>query len=302
VTALALDVKITKPGVYDIPAEIYHADPVEGGSLSSTGARRLMPPSCPALYRHEQLHGRPPKREFDLGHAAHKLVLGSGPELVVVDADNYRTKAAQNERDEAYAVGAVPLLAHEYEQVQEMAAALRAHPIASKLFDPKRGVPEQSLFWRDPVTKVVCRARLDWLPDRVDGIRMIIGDYKTCASAETKAATKAIHTHGYHQQADWYLDGIYALDLADKAAFVFVFQEKTAPYLVNVVEADQDFMKWGRVLNDKARDVYRHCMETGVWPGYSDEVELAQLPPYADKQYEIDRQLGLFDTLEGKIS
>ncbi len=33
--------RITVAGVYDIPADVYHADPVEGGSLSSTGARTL---------------------------------------------------------------------------------------------------------------------------------------------------------------------------------------------------------------------------------------------------------------------
>lgn len=41
---------ITEPGVYDLPAEVYHADPVEGGSLSSTGARKLLPPSCPGWH------------------------------------------------------------------------------------------------------------------------------------------------------------------------------------------------------------------------------------------------------------
>jgi hypothetical protein len=182
-----------------------------------------------------------------------------------------------------------------------MAAALRVHPVASKLFNPEFGKPEQSLFWRDTVSGIRCRARLDWLPDRTDG-RMIVPDYKSCVSAEPEAITKAVHKHGYHQQADWYLDGVYALDLADKAAFVFVFQEKTAPYLVTVVELNQDFLMWGRVLNDKARDVYRRCMETGIWPGYSDEVELVQLPPHAEKQYEIARERGLYDTLEGKIA
>jgi len=33
---------IRRPGLYDLPEHIYHADPVPGGSLSSTGARRLL--------------------------------------------------------------------------------------------------------------------------------------------------------------------------------------------------------------------------------------------------------------------
>jgi hypothetical protein len=279
-----------KPGVYDMPAEDYHARP----ELSSSGARRLMPPSCPALFRHEQLNGRPENRAFDMGHAAHLAVLGSGPELVVVEAENWRTKAAQAERDEAYAAGKVPLLVAEHEQVQAMADAIRAHPVASKLFDPARGTAEQSLFWRDSKSGVRCRARLDFLPDPTTG-RMIVPDYKTTTSAEPKAIAKAVHKYGYHQQADWYTDGIYANDLAERVAFVFAFQEKTAPYLVTVVELGADFLLWAAVLNDKARDIFRRCTETKYWPGYSDEVELVSLPAYADHEYEAARMRGDYE-------
>ncbi len=34
---------ITAPGVYVIPADDYHADPVPGGSISASGARRILP-------------------------------------------------------------------------------------------------------------------------------------------------------------------------------------------------------------------------------------------------------------------
>lgn len=280
----------TKPGVYDMPAEEYHAHP----ALSSTGARRLMPPSCPALFRHEQLNGRPDSRAFDLGHAAHLAVLGSGPELVIIEAENYRTKAAQADKAAAYAAGAVPLLVAEHEQVQDMAAALRAHPVASRLFDPARGKAEQSLFWRDAKSGVRCRSRLDFLPDPRPG-RMIVPDYKTTTSVEPKALAKAVHKFGYHQQADFYTDSIYANDLAERVAFVFAFQEKSAPYLVTVVELGQDFLTWAAVLNDKARDIFRRCTDTGYWPGYSDEVELVSLPTYAEHEYEAARVRGDYE-------
>ena len=71
-TATAAErIELTEPGQYGgVTPEVYHADPVFGGSLSSSGARALLPPSCPALFRHKQLHGEPPKAEFDFGHAA----------------------------------------------------------------------------------------------------------------------------------------------------------------------------------------------------------------------------------------
>jgi hypothetical protein len=277
---------ITDEGVYDIPAEDYHADPVPGGSLSSTGARRLLPPSCPALFRHEQLNGRPAKRELDLGQAAHTLVLGSGPELVKVEASDWRTNKAKDAAREARERGAVPLLAAEYDTVQAMAEALYAHPVARALFNPDRGLPEQSLFWRDPFTPTWLRARLDWLPDPDGPGRLIIPDYKTTRCAAPQELPRSVHAYGYHQQSAWYQDGAYRLGLSEDVAFVFVFQEKTAPYLVSVVELDALAVRIGRDLNRQAIDLYAECARTGVWPGYSGDVESVPLPVWVERAYE----------------
>lgn len=274
--------QITEPGVYQMTAEEYHADPVAGGSLSSSGARKLLAPSCPAIFRYEQDHGQAPKREFDFGQAAHQMVLGEGPDLVVIEADNYRTKAAQIDRDEARIAGMVPLLRAEYDQVQAMADGLRQHPVAAALFDPARGRPEQTLVWRDRPTGVMRRARLDWLPHPGSG-RLIIADYKTCRSAEPSALARAVEQYGYHQQADWYRSGARALGLADEAAaFVFVCQEKTAPYLVTVVELDAATLRIGAARNRRALAIYRECVTSGRWPGYSDEIALLSLPVWAE--------------------
>lgn len=287
-------IEITEPGVYDIAAEDYHADPVPGESLSSSGARKLLPPSCPALYRYERDHGQQPRREFDLGHAAHKLVLGEGPELVVIEADNYRTKAAQTARDDAHAAGAVPLLAAEYEQVEQMAAALRQHPVAAALFNPETGGhPEQSLFWRDQPTGVMRRARLDWLPRWSGTGRLIVPDYKTTKSADLDAIQKAVHQHGYFMQAAWYLAAVKALDLAgdQEPVFVFVFQQKTPPYVVTVVELDSLAIRIGQALNRRALELFAECRAVGRWPGYSDEVVRLPLPAYAERRYVEEMEI-----------
>lgn len=291
--------KITEPGVYeDVPDEVYHADPVKGGSLSSTGARRLLPPSCPAKFRWEQDHPRDNKPEFNLGHAAHQLVLGVGPELVVVEAENWRTKKAQNTRDEALAEGAVPLLPFEMEQVEAMAAALRAHPVASKLLRPGTGKTELTLVWRDVQTGVMRRARLDKLTKDRRG-RVLIVDYKTAASSEPGKFEKAIHEHGYHQQLDFYKDGVLELGLGTEVVPLLVAQEKTPPYVVTVVQPTESAMFWGGVLNRTAVDLFAQCQRTGVWPGYSDEIVLAALPGWAERAYEDARERGDYD-IKGK--
>lgn len=277
---------ITVPGVYDIPAELYHSDPVPGGSLSCSGARKLLPPHCPARFRYEQDHHDPAATTpaLDFGSVAHRLVLGAGPDVVPVDAADWRTKAAKEARADAYEQGALPLLVDDVAKVEAMATALRAHPLAAALFAPESGRPEQSLFWPDQQTGVWRRARLDWLPHPVDG-RMVLADYKTCRTASPTELPRAINEHGYHQQAAWYLDGVRALGLDRTPAFLFVFQEKEPPYLVTVVEPSGMALAIGNLLNLQAIRTYRDCVASGQWPGYSDDVELLGLPPWVESIY-----------------
>lgn len=268
-----------EPGLYpEMSIEQYHGD---RASLSSSGARKLLPPSCPALFRYEQDHPRPHKAVFDFGHAAHRLVLGDGPELIAVEADDWRTKAAREERDDVRAAGGVALLAAEYDQVQAMADAIRRHPVASALFAPDSGRPEVSVFWTDGPSGITRRARFDWLPDPRAG-RLIIPDYKTCRSAEPSALARAVDEYGYHCQDDWYRAAARAADLSDDPAFVFVCQEKTAPYLVTVVELDATARRIGAAKNHRAIETYARCMESGYWPGYSDDITYLSLPTWAE--------------------
>ena len=290
-------VTITEPGVYQMSPDEYHS---HTDVLSSTGARRLLLPSCPAKFRYLADHGQESKPEFDLGHAAHRLVLGDGADLVVIATDSYRTKAAQAARDEAYATGRTPLLSHEDEQVQAMAAALREHPDAVALFEPDTGRPEQSLFWVDAEFGVWRRARLDWLRNHDGNGRLIIPDYKTAHSVEPAALSKALADHHYNQQAAWYEDAVTALGLAgdQEPVFLLVCQEKSPPYLITICQPDHVAIKWGRLRNRKALDVYRRCQATGRWPGYTDKPIALSLPRWAEYQQDAAFERGDYD-IEG---
>lgn len=269
--------------VREILAEEYHRHP----SLSSTGARRLMPPSCPALFKWEQDHPVD-KWEFDLGRAAHKIVLGDdlGEDIKIVDAPDWRTKAAREARDDARCNKITPVLRKEYDQVLEMARVIGQHPLASRLLDPEGGKPEQSLFWVDEQTGVPCRCRIDWLRSQRRG-RMIIVDYKTADSAERSKFARSAMNFGYHQQHAWYVDGVAAVGLDPDPAFLFIVQEREAPYLVNVIELEPEDVEIGRHLNRQALEIYADCIRTGRWPSYSENaVDHAPLPGYYRNQFE----------------
>ena len=277
---------ITEPGVYEIPFEDYMSDPVPGGSLSNSEAKHLMKPKgCPARFRWEKDHKRPTKKEFELGTAAHALILGTGPALHEIDAENMRTNKAKQEAEDARADGMIPLLPHEYRMVLDMEKALRSHPVASVLLSPERGDVEQSLFWRDPATGVMRRGRLDHLAHPTYS-RTILVDYKSCVSADEESCSKALWNFGYAGQAATYTDGAIALGRASAdAAYMIVFQEKTAPYLVHVFEVDAMAMEIARTLNREALETYADCVAKDRWPGWEGDPDLLGVPAYIENQY-----------------
>ncbi len=266
---------VTEPGIYDMPEAEYFA---QHHALSASGAKLLLPPSCPAKFRWAQDHPVY-KDTFDLGSAAHMTVLGAGPDIEVVDAENWRTNAAKDAREYARMAGRIPLLAADYDRVCAMAAQIRAHPLARKLLDPARGRPEQSLFWTDPDTGVPCRARYDWLPDPRGG-RLTIPDFKTAADAGNEAVMRAAGNFGWHLQHAHYFNAATALGLGDDPAFVFVVQEKDPPYLVNVVQLDAGAVQAGRVAMRAAAEMFRDCAAAGVWPGFPLDIPEIPLPPW----------------------
>lgn len=278
-TAVVIDRgPITVPGVYDIPEEDYFGSV---HALSCSGAKLLLPPSCPAKFFWAQDHPRR-KKVWDFGSGAHKLVLGAGPDIAEVKADDWRTKAAKEERDAAYAAGKTPLLTKELAVARGMAAALESHPMAWNLLDPEHGVAEQSVFWQDPRTGTWLRSRLDWTYDAGSG-QLIIVDYKTCDAADPDKVGKACADYGYHMQHAMYADGLTAVTGAD-VQFWFIFQEKAPPYLVNVVELIPDAVRIGRNRVTAAIDVYRECTASGEWPAYGQDVNEIALRGWAARE------------------
>lgn len=275
---------VTQPGVVpDLPEDLYHSDPVPGGSLSSGGARTLLEPGGPARFAWERANPRTTSTDaFDLGHAVHTMALGSGPEIAVVDAPDWRPKVAKEAKAKAYAEGKTPLLEKDYLRARAMVAALKQHVTAGALLWAD-GPAEQSLFWADKATGMWCRARHDKAIRDRNG-RLIIVDLKTCERGDDRSAGKSTGSYGYHQQDQWYRRGAVACGLDDDPGFVFVFVEKQPPYLVNVVQLTPDDVEVGRRRNDAALRLYAECTRTGTWPGYGDEIAEISLPAYYPRQ------------------
>jgi len=269
-----------QPGIYDgISNAAYHADPALGSTSLKTLATRT-----PAHYQHEKAH---PKFSdaFTLGTAAHSLILEDDVfSIVEVKAENWLTKAAKEAKAEALAAGKQPLLTKEVQQIIAMRDAVMAHPIARDLFTGHKA--EQSVFWDEGGLTLKCRPDA-WKPG-------LLIDLKTTRDANPNEFGKTAHEYGYHQSAAHYIDGVKAATGED-LPFYFVLVEKTEPYLVSVVELDIEAINLGRQLNDRAKRIYRQCLETNTWPGYPN-ADLISLPMWAI--YQTEDLLGITGDIE----
>lgn len=292
--------KIGKPGQYEIPAEVYHGDCCIAPSLSASGAVEILD-ECPRMFWHNSYLN--PEREiedkrcFTLGTCAHMLFLEPHlmeEKVAIIDAENYRTKAAQELKKAAQDAGKLPILSHEFSDVLAMRRELFSHPVAGKAFQSGRA--EQTLIWQDEITGVWCKSRPDWIP--TSGTYLI--DYKTSTTANPEAFQRKAAELGYYQKAAWQMEGMKAVTGERPRRFYFVLQSVKAPYLVSVFELDSGSIMWGDILNAKSREVFAKCLKEDRWPSYcplGSDTEKAfdlNITDWQERQLQKKHEMGAF--------
>jgi hypothetical protein len=163
-----------------------------------------------------------------------------------------------------------------------MAAAVLGHPIAAQLVRG-RGVSELSLVWQHPETGLTCKGRLDRLVSFADWSWIV--DVKTSRDASPRAFAADCARYGYHRQLAFYRSGLEELRPAPRRAAI-VAVEKEPPFAVAPYELTERALDQGDRENATALATYRECSDTGVWPGYSNGLELLELPPWAVDRLE----------------
>lgn len=267
------------PGiVHGMSDSTYHSRP----ELSSTEARLLL--QSPAKYRWRK--DNPPliddSPKFDIGKAVHAKVLGVGAEVVIVDADDWRTKTAREAREEARTAGKAPLLTREFEAVNGMAESVLAHSTGRALLS-QPGDTEVSLFV--DVDGVPTRSRFDFLPERTER-RTVAVDLKTTADASKRAFESSVARYEYAVQRAWYLDDLRVITGEEDAEMVFLAVEKEPPYLVAAFQVPSVWAEKGHVMANRARTRWAECNRAGEWPGYSEEIQLLDEPTWHVYQFE----------------
>lgn len=283
------------PYMLRLPSAKYHADQIgaDRPTLSSSIATTLIQ-RCPIHARNEHpKFGAAPRESTPAmarGTLIHSLVLepdDAADQIVVVEADSYRTLVAKEARDQAVRDGKTPILVGEIAEANRVADAIR--DAIAKEGIKLNGVSEAVVVWEEetPHGPVLCRGMMDHLV--CDGPDII--DLKTCRSAHPNDIAKSVTDHGYDLQWAAYTSAIDKLypDLAGRSRFTWLFVEELSGGRVIVTPARPDGMmrELGRAKWARACEVWARCLRDNHWPGYVEGV--ASISP---RPWELKDELG----------
>jgi hypothetical protein len=279
------NLRIKKPGIYaDVPMSSYISDPAPKPSLSAGIIHTLTTRSA----AHAKIeHPRLTKREddatarSDLGTAAHGRLLGGAKAIIVVKADDWRTKVAREMRDGARAEGCIPLLEKDAEAVEGMAlAATAALEAAGMPLSSARA--EHTMLWKDD--GVWCRGR----PDLMYATDFV--DFKTAKNADPFTWIKqAMIPGGYHIQASHYLRGNVCLG-EPKRSFIFLACELDPPHACSFIGVSHSLEELAERQRRLGFEMWQRSIKSDVWPAYAPGVHWAEAPAYLEWEFEARTQ------------
>ena len=289
---------IAQPGLYyDMPTAEYFADPCPAPSLTQTVAKILLNRSpLHAWHAHPRLN--PDFRadddtKYDIGNVAHRLLLDRGKELLVLDHDDWRTRAAKEAREQAAAAGRLAVLGKHVERASAMVRAAREALDAAGIggaFQPGKGHSEAVIAWQEPAG-FWCRSMIDWLGEPPPAF---VYDYKTTsASAAPHAIGRLLADAGWDVQAAMIERGLQTLRPDARYCFRFVAQEDEPPFAVTICQLSESIMTMGRKKLAVALRLWQRALATGRWPGYARLVVVPSYPDYAEAQW-LDREQSEF--------
>jgi len=212
----------------------------------------------------------------DIGTYAHAMLLEGGTDaLCIVDAADWRTKAAQQARDDARATGKTPILIGKVEEVKAMVAAAKSYLYASELsgvFDS--GAPEQTIVFE--TDSVLCKARPDWLTES----RKISLSYKTTAGSANPDQWIRTQLPGYDIGIVLYERAIKAVSDVQSPRVITLVQEQKKPYSCSLIGLSPAWQEMAEARLTLALATWRACLDEGKFPSYPNRICYAEPKPW----------------------
>jgi hypothetical protein len=272
------------PGFHKITAEKYHADPCLVPSLNNSVAQILLRESArKAWFSHPRLNPAFAQKEeakFDIGTAAHAMLLEGANIIEMCDFADWRTNDAKAKRDAARNAGKIPLIKKHRDDVVAMVAAAEGFITHSEIAEYWAGA-ESELTGVALEEGIWLRARFD----RITTSRRFIFDYKSTTDASPEQFSRQLIRMGYHIQEAFYRRVVRALGGVNPR-FAFVAQSCEPPYECSLHGCDPALQEIADAEVQRAIDIWRDCSQKKVWPSHGGRIHWALPPNYMMKEYE----------------
>lgn len=224
----------------------------------------------PAHFRYHMDHPEEPTPALIFGQAAHKFILEQATfleEFALMPKYDRRTKEGKRLYEMAMTETAGKTLISDEDMIAitEMRNALLADPEICEVFDRSHSY-ETSYSWLEPETGEICKCKVDMISD-LHGEQYIV-DYKTTGSCADGAFERSCRKYGYDFQAGFYTSVVSNSQLEDYG-FIFIAQEKTAPYVPRLYICDPGFIEAGKRKFMELLHIYHDCKDNDSWPGYA---------------------------------
>lgn len=262
--------RIRKPGIYDLTAAEYLADPCAQPSLSRSIAQKLVDQSPAHAWQHHPRYGDRPEADdddgtMDVGSAAHAAFLLGEDLIAEFSFSSWRSDAARARRSAARLVGKIPLLSEKAATVRAVVEALYRFRQRTGAFT--HGKAEQTVIWREGET--YCRCKPDWLPD--DPVAPL-WDLKVTAGIASPATWKFRAAEvAADLQAVMYPRGVAAVRNRQPRGMKFCVVEEAPPHGIRVFYYSGEALELAQAKYDRALELWQQCQASGQWPNYDDE-------------------------------
>lgn len=290
-----------KAGIYrDMDSATYFSDPCPEPSLSQSIAKVLIDSSpLHAKLQHPRLMPVAPDQDDEsepekyvkaqaIGNAAHKMILGRGKEIAVLDYDSFRSKDAKLSRDVAEQAGQTVILEKHMDSAQAMVTAGRAQLA--------RHEAAQTFSGGSGEVCIMCEYEGVWLRSLVDWLShdlMSVQDYKSGGvSVAPHVLGYRMADQGWDIQAAMHERILDELDpmSAGRRKHRFIAQENKPPYALVVCEISEAVMTMGRKKLDAAIGIWKSCMKTNRWPCFTSRIIVPEYPGFKEQQW-LSREL-----------
>jgi exodeoxyribonuclease VIII len=177
-----------------------------------------------------------------------------------------------------------------YKSLMDIKNSIYSNPFIEKILKAP-GYCEHTVFWTDPISKVLLKCRPDKLILGLD-----FDDYKTKnfildlkTTKEIFAFESAISKFKYYIQHPWYTDGTkYALGIKD-LQLLFIAVDKRKPHYSRIGQLDIAGEGLGCTVARNMLDKFSNALQNGFIP--TPRVETFNLPDYEFKYQENKKEI-----------